>query len=49
MKLLENSKLDAISSTLSTDTPICDLITRYINKLIYIYSFNYLFFLINLV
>lgn len=28
MKLLENSKLDAISSTLSIDTPVCDIKTR---------------------
>ncbi|CAF0728164.1 unnamed protein product [Rotaria sp. Silwood1] len=28
MKLLENSKLEAISSTLSTDTPVCDITTR---------------------
>jgi len=28
MKLLENSKLDAISSTLSIDTPVCDITTR---------------------
>jgi len=28
MKLLENSKLDAISSTLSIETPVCDITTR---------------------
>ncbi|CAF2720998.1 unnamed protein product [Rotaria sp. Silwood2] len=28
MKLLENSKLEAISSTLSIDTPVCDIKTR---------------------
>lgn len=28
MKLLENSKLDAIGSTLSTETPVCDITTR---------------------
>jgi len=28
MKLLENSKLEAISSTLSTNTPVCDITTR---------------------
>jgi len=28
MKLLENAKLEAISSTLSIDTPVCDITTR---------------------
>jgi peroxiredoxin len=32
MKLLENSKLEAISSILSIDTPVCDITTRSVNK-----------------
>ncbi|CAF4784101.1 unnamed protein product, partial [Rotaria magnacalcarata] len=28
MKLLDNSKLDAVSSTLSFETPACDITTR---------------------
>jgi hypothetical protein len=32
MKLLENSKLEAISSTLSIDTSVCDITTRYVNQ-----------------
>jgi peroxiredoxin len=43
MKLLENSKLEAISSTLSIDTPVCDITTRSVNTIIFFENHSILY------